>query len=678
MNRTSLPFRFLALSFVTLAISSSALGQTKPTSKNSQAVESGTFHFFDTKQPAGEESYEITSESGKLKLTSRLELERDDEKISLAATLIMRPDLTPERFEIKGKKPSGSQIDTTLDIGKGSANIIENGRGRQVILPGRFFTVDGYAPIAIEMMLLRYWRSHPGKGPLATLPGSEVTIENVGRDAVTIDGKRLSLDRYDLSGLSWGVQTLWLDSDSRLVAAIGIGADIESVWPVVLEGFQPALPFFLKRAAEDAIDRLTGIATRLGSRSVAPLAITGATLIDGTGTAPVADSVVIIEGDRIRAAGLRSQVTIPKGAIIIDARGKFLLPGLWDMHSHNFQAEFGPAYLAAGVTTVRDVGNDFEFVIALRDASTSRRGLGPWMLLAGYIEGKNDQHAFDIQVDTPEEARAAVTRYKNAGFEQIKIRDHIKPEILKIIAEEAHRLGMTLTGHVPKAMNAIQAVEAGQDQISHFNFVAPVLEFKRNPAGRGFIIDIDAPKTKRAIELFKQRGTVIDATLVTLEMFARQKGASIEVLEPGFAKLPQQYAEHLKNGGLPPAQSSMTQNAVATYLSAVGALHRAGIPIVAGTDVSVLGHSLHRELELFVKSGFTPMEAIQAATIVSARAMKLDKEVGTIEAGKRADLIVLDADPLESISNIRRVRSVVAQGRMFDCAQLWKVVGFKP
>jgi imidazolonepropionase-like amidohydrolase len=348
------------------------------------------------------------------------------------------------------------------------------------------------------------------------------------------------------------------------------------------------------------------------------------------------------------------------------------------MHAHLFQAEFGPAYLAAGVTTVRDVGNEFEFVTVLRDAFRNERGLGPWMLLAGYIEGKNDQHSFDIQVDTPDEARAAVKRYKNAGFEQIKIRDQIKPDILKVIADEAHRLGMTLTGHVPRVMNAIQAIEAGQDQISHINFVAPVFEFKRNPSGQGFVVDVDAPRTKKAIQLFKRRGTVVDPTLAYMEMFARTKDKAITTFEPGFAKLPLEYAEHLNNHYFKQGSADMARNAVAGFLSVVGVLHRAGIPVVAGTDVVVPGRSVHRELELFVQAGFTPMEAIQATTIVPARAMKLDKDVGTIEVGKRADLIILDGNPLESISNTRKVRLVIAQGRMFECAQLWQAAGFRP
>jgi imidazolonepropionase-like amidohydrolase len=637
-----------------------------------RVVEHGKFRFFDTKQPQGEESYEITNADNTIVVRSQLELE-SEKKILLTTTLTLNLDLTPMTFEIKGTKPSGLEIDSGVEIHGQTALVREGKKANRLTLPSRFFTLASYAPIAVEMMLVRYWSRHRVSAPLRLLPAGEVSIEHLGPDAVTIEGKKTQLDCYSLAGLTWGRQTLWMDSKGKVIAVVGIGGDIEATLPVVHEGFESALPYFLKRAAEVAVQQLTVTALRLSPLRRTSIAIVGGTLIDGTGSAPVADSVVLIDGEQIISAGPRSQVKIPKGAQVLDARGKYLLPGLWDMHSHFFKAEFGPAYLAAGVTTVRDVGNEFEFVTTLRDAFRNGRGLGPSMLLAGYIEGKNNVHSFDIQVDTPDEARAAVRRYKNAGFEQIKIRDHLKPDILKVITEEAHRLGMTLTGHVPSAMNVLQAVEAGQDQISHINFVAPAFDFKRNPSGPGFVVDLDSARTKHAIELFRQHGTVFDPTLAYMELFVRSKATPIETFEPGFAKLPREYAEHLnqEGGGAP-------VGALLSFLSLVGVLHHAGIPVVAGTDCVVPAHSVHRELELFVKAGFTEMEAIQAATIVPARAMKVDKEVGTVEKGKRADLIIVDADPLQSISNIRKVRSVIRKGRPFDCAQLWQAAGFQP
>jgi imidazolonepropionase-like amidohydrolase len=406
--------------------------------------------------------------------------------------------------------------------------------------------------------------------------------------------------------------------------------------------------------------------------------LVGGTLIDVTGKPLTAKAVVVIERDRISAAGPQAEIKIPANAKIVDVSGKYLLPGLWDMHSHFYQTEFGPTYLAAGITTARDVGNDIEFGTALRDAAKNRRGLGPRMLLAGYIDGKSEDHTFDVQVETPEEARAAVQRYKAAGYEQIKIRDKVKLETLKVICAEAHRLGMTVTGHVPEGMNALQAVEAGMDQLNHMNYVETGFFPNRDRNNPPVTVNLNAANVTNALRFFKEHGTVIDPTDAVLELMLRPMNVPVETFEPGAAKVAPELTVQINKKGEAAEQAEGLRMVLDVLLKLTGALHRAGVPIVAGTDVGVPGHTLHRELELYVKAGLTPLEAIQTATITPARVMKLDNEVGTIEPGKRADLIVLDANPLDNISNIRRLRYVVAQGRLFESARLWESVGSKP
>ncbi len=686
-----------------------APAQDKPAARAptaTQIVERGTFHIFETKQVQGEESYEVTRNDGGLVVESKFNLPYWGEEVrpSLTATLRTSRDLTPQSFEIKGVKATEAEIDTSVEVRGRVADVREGGRTRREGVPKRFFTLAGYAPVTLEMMLVRYWLSHPQKGPLKTFPSGEATVERRGADTVTVGGRQVKLERFSLGGVVWGRQTLWFDAVRQLVAVVNIGGDVETNFYAIRDGYESNIPFFLKRTAEDGVDRLSQVAERISPRRAGALVLIGATLIDGTGRPPITDSAVVIEGDRITAAGARSRVAIPQGATVVDATGKYVLPGLWDMHAHLYQAEFGPIYLAAGITSARDVGNDIEFVTTLRVASRQGRGLQPRLLLAGYIDGKNEGHSFDVQVGTPEEARAAVRRYKEAGYEQIKIRDHVKPDILRVIAAEAHRLGMTLVGHVPEGMDAVQAVEAGMDQISHLNYAATAFETKKDDEPKsgerrsqsegskktgeqskgdelrqeGGPDDFDYPEARRAIRVFKEHGTVLDPTVATLELFLRPKNEPLEKVEPGFKKVAPELVSQLENKGLPPESAPQGREAMRQLLSLLGALHRAGIPIVAGTDVSVPGHSLHRELELYVQAGFAPLEAIQAATLVPARVMGLDREIGTVEAGKRADLIILDANPLVNISNIRTVRFVVAQGRLYDSARLWQSVNFRP
>lgn len=655
-----------------------------PPSANAQVIEKGRFRLHKFQQPIGWESYEIRRDGASLVVRSNFEFTDRMSQVPLTATLRARQkDLTPERFEVKGKASRSSEVDTSVEVQGSGAKVRRGKESKQLAaVPERFFTIDGYAPLSIQMMLVRYWTSNAVKGALKTLPGGEVVVEHRGRETIEVGGKRVELDRYSVGGVIWGRETLWFDAAQQLVAAITNDAELDH-FEAIREGFETALPVFVARAVQDDMESLSKLSEQLTppARKGTTLAITGGTLVDGTGKAAIADAVVVIENERITAAGTRAQVTIPKDAAIVDARGKTLLPGLWDMHAHYEQVEWGPVYLAAGVTTVRDVGNEFEFITAVRDQFRQGRGIGPHILLAGLVDGDGEAAFGVIRANTPEEARAVVNRYKSAGFEQIKIYSSVKPEVVAAITAEAHRLGLSVTGHVPIEMIATEAVEAGMDQINHVSFLPPVMlpeDAVPEPGKPPPLVNIESAEAKSAVEFFKKHGTVIDPTIALKELDLHSIDAPVAAFEPGVLKVARELDAQLNNRGVPPADAAMTRAIFEQYLAILGALHRAGIPIIAGTDQTVPGHSLHRELELYVRAGFTPMEAIQSATIVPARIMKLEKEVGTIEVGKRADLIILDGNPLESISNIRKVRSVVTRGRLYDCARLWQSVGFSP
>ena len=187
--------------------------------------------------------------------------------------------------------------------------------------------------------------------------------------------------------------------------------------------------------------------------------------------------------------------------------------------------------------------------------------------------------------------------------------------------------------------------------------------------------DPDSQPSRKAIKFLKSHGTVVDPTLAVFEMFQRTGRKPLATFEPGVAKVAPALATQLRNVGPGPAQADLGEARFAASLKAVAALHQAGVPIVVGTDQTVPGHSVHREMELYVEAGFTPMEALQAATMVPARVMGVEKEAGTLEPGKRADLVILGANPLENISNIRHTETVIQGGAIYDCAALWRSVG---
>ena len=650
-----------------------------------QTLEQGKFTLHKFEQPIGQETYEIRRDGDSI--TAKIDFKFTDRgsEVPLSTTFRASQDLTPRSFEINGRTARPISIDESITIEAGKVHIRSRDKQTESTAPAApFFTIAGYAPTTMQMLMVRYWAAHGSPAQLATIPSGSVKIEPRGQDTIHVADKDETLDRYTVEGLIWGRETLWFDSSRNLVAEVSTDAEFDH-FEAIREGYESALGDFVSRAGSDNMAALAEISKGIPGSHSPSLAIVGATLIDGTGAAPVPDSAVLIENGRIKAVGPRSKVKLPKDAQVVDAKGKFLLPGLWDMHAHFEQVEWGPIYLAAGVTTVRDCGNEFEFITSVRDAIAQNRGLGPRLLLAGFVDGTSPMAIGTVRTDTPEQARTWVDRYHDAGFQQMKIYSSVKLEEVKAVAEEAHRLGMTVTGHVPEGLNAYQVIEAGQDQINHIPYIAdimraPLPENASRDERRKAVanLDLNSPDAKKALSFLKDHHTVLDPTLSIYELFDATTANPPANFEPGVNKISPELAQALTDVGPPDANSALREKVFQKEVAIVGALHRAGIPIVAGTDQAVPGHSLHREMELYVQAGFTPMEAIQAATTVPAKVMGLNNEIGTLEKGKRADLILLTADPLADIHNTRAVEYVITNGAMYHTSELWQSVGFKP
>jgi len=647
--------------------------------------ESGKFILHKVEQPIGEESYTITRDGDTLTLKTDFQFTDRGTAVPLTATLRTSDDYAPRSFVIQGKTSRSSSIDTEVTINGSNAAIRQEKERRTVPAPRSFFTISGYAPVAVQMEMMRYWRGHGQPAQMATLPGGAVKIRDRGPETIEISGRSVQVERYTVQGLIWGMETLWMDGANNLAALVSTDAEFDH-FEAVRDEYEPALAKFVASAAHDEMAALTEMSQKLPGRRTGTFAFVGATLIDGSGKPPVPDATVITRGGKIVAAGPRAAIKIPADAQHIDVSGKYIIPGLWDMHAHYEQVEWGPIYLAAGVTTVRDCGNEFDFITQVRDAVNRGQALGPHMLLAGIVDGDSPMAIGITRVNSPADAELWVTRYHDAGFQQMKIYSSVKPENVKAICADAHKVGMTVTGHIPNGMTAYEGVNDGMDMINHIVYIANLLLPKDfDPAKATGVdrlkalaaIDVNSEAGKRAVAFFVQHQTVIDPTMSVFELGLRPASEPATEVEPGIARVAPELREQLLSGGLPPQAAPYGAKIVHNYLALIGALHRAGVPIIAGTDQTVPGFSVYREIELYVQAGFTPMEALQAATIVPARAMKVDAVSGTVEAGKRADLDVLDANPLENIHNIRSVHWVVADGVLYDPAPLWESVGFK-
>lgn len=441
------------------------------------------------------------------------------------------------------------------------------------------------------------------------------------------------------------------------------------------------------------------------TRSVLPksLILTHVTVIDATGSPAKPDLTVLIRDHRIIAID-RTSALPPNDTEIVDATGKFLIPGLWDMHVHIGRGDvFFPLYIANGVTGVRDMGGDLEdpsgelsslsaryVQLSLwREAIEKGSLLGPRIVMAGFlIDGF--KWPGNIAATNAEESREAVDVLKRIGVDFIKVKSFLSRDVYLSIAAEAQRQHIMLAGHVPDAVRAAEASDAGQKSIEHLTGIAlgcsaaesQLMDEKRQAfaardrarydriearAAESF----DADVAGTLFRTFVRNGTWQVPTLVELrrnaigDIGARPAQDSAKD-DPRWSYLPvslRDWWSKSRSGSVPDGGHELFKG----QLSLTRKMHSAGVLLMAGTDSpnpSILpGFALHDELKLLVSAGFTPMEALQAATLNSARYLGKEKDLGTIEAGKFADLVLLDANPLEDISNTQKIRAVIVNGR---------------
>ncbi|HEX2222771.1 MAG TPA: amidohydrolase family protein [Thermoanaerobaculia bacterium] len=572
-----------------------------------------------------------------------------------------------ERFELAGGRATWKSTDE---------------EGEQEV-DGPAFYLSRYGSPEEGAMLARALLNARGRR-LDLLPEGEARIEEVGTTQASAGGISRTVHLYAISGLGFTPTYLWLDDQRKFFAT----TDGWSV--VILEGWESAAPALAAYQERVTGERAARLARELARRPERSLVIRGARLFDPATTSTVPDTTVVIEGNRIRAVGRDGEVEIPRRAEVIDARGKALLPGLWDMHVH-IGADQGILHLASGVTSTRDMANDIDQLADLRRRFDAGEAIGPRLFLAGFMDGPGPYAGpTKILVDTEEEARQAIDRYAELGYQQIKVYSSIDPKLMPAILERAHGKGLRVSGHIPQGMTAEQAVRAGFDEIQHMNFL--FLNFlgqgldTRTPARftavaeNGAKLDLQSPEVRSFLALLKERKTVIDPTLSIFEdMFTTGPGELSAGWEPVIDRMPATIQRGLRGGGLsaPEGKAQQYRDSYRAMLRMAKMLYDQGIPIVAGTD-SMPGFALHRELELYAQAGIPAGEVLRIATLGAAQVARQEKDLGTIEPGKLADLILVDGDPAGRISDIRRVVLTVKDGVVYEPNRLWESIGVKP
>src|SRR6185312_12825373 len=386
-----------------------------------------------------------------------------------------------------------------------------------------------------------------------------------------------------------------------------------------------------------------------------------------------------------------AELSSPAGAEIIDAHGRFLMPGLWDNHQH-FSDNDGALDLIAGVTSARDMANDTDAFLKRVERFDSGAELGPRVLKAGIIDGTGQfAGPTKMRVDTADEAIKDVDWYADHGYAQIKIYSSVKPELVPVIADRAHSRGLRVSGHVPAFMSAQQFVEQGADEIQHLNFIElnflfPEVQETRNRdrfikvAERAREFTPDKPEVREFIAFLKHHHTVLDPTMGAFEgLFSGDPSAPTPGLEDVAPRFPPQIRRALLSGALdvPKGKEDAYREAFPSMLKLLKALYDAGVTIIPGTD-GLSGYMLHHELELYAEAGIPPAEVLRMATLTPALVMGVDKERGVIQAGKLADMVLVDGDPTKNISDIKKVSTVLKGGRVYDPAAIEKALGIAP
>jgi imidazolonepropionase-like amidohydrolase len=428
--------------------------------------------------------------------------------------------------------------------------------------------------------------------------------------------------------------------------------------------------------------------------------ITHVTVINPGAASVQPDSIVVINGDRITFVSHSAAVPLAKNTRVIDARGQFLIPGLWDMHVHSAFGDWFPGgrdiilplFIANGVTGVRDMGGDIRVLFAWRKQIAAGKIVGPRMVISGPMldallpEGKL-RFPSSIAVTTPASAIAAVDSLKAQGVDFIKVQSVISHDAYLAAAAEAHKVGLPIVGHVPDKVRLAEVVAAGQKSVEHLMgiFEGCSTQEEKFIAGQGGLqLLLSTQEKQRCDALIRQLAQSQTWQVPTLAWqrggtFLDQRDLKHDPLDkyvPAYWREVtwKRFTDEMMPGLLHDPLE-LRQKYFASNLQIVGTMHRAGVPFLAGTDAApgvyiMPGFSLHDELANFVEAGFTPMESLQTATSGPAKFLEAERDYGSVQAGKVADLVLLSASPLDDIHNTRKITMVVASGRVFDRAAL--------
>lgn len=515
-------------------------------------------------------------------------------------------------------------------------------------------------------------------GPAPFLPRGQAWMEHEGTFVVVREAARQQVTQYAVRGLfPLAPDRVWLDESARLFAdGEIIRAGWESVLPVLRDSAESARTADRQRYVR-TLRRVPG----------QPVAIRNARLYDAHTKTVIEGVTVVVRDSTIVAVGSDAVVRVPADAEMIDARGRMLLPGLWDMHSHDYGDLRGEMLqLAGGVTTVRDILRDTLAAVRLAKRAADEVAFAPNVVWAGVIDGAGGPRT---AATSDSAARALVRRYAELGARQIKIYGRLQRRFVPAVVDESRRLGLRVGGHLAAGMNTEEAIRAGYDEISHVanitaNFrgdsvylsgAASLWRGMQNAA----LLDLESDSMHNFVRLFAANEVAVDATLAFVEPSFRTPSYRVRpYMAPVLDRLPVGWGRGYVGWTMvePDSMADVAAAGFATLKKLVQMFHAAGVPVLPGTD-DIAGFTLHRELELYAEAGIPAADVLYLATLGAARVMGMDATLGSLAVGKRADMILVDGDPLRTMSDIGRVVLTMKGGALYDPALLYRALAVR-
>ncbi|NUS39615.1 MAG: amidohydrolase family protein [Lysobacter sp.] len=604
----------------------------------------------------------------------------------LKETYALAPDGSFARYHVQGRTTFGAPVDESFSRDGDNGQWKSTSDHGQATLPaGAMYVPLGGTPQDFSVAIGALAKRADGRLPL--VPSGTLTMRKVDEAEIGNGAQRRKVQLLALTGVGFTPTFVWATADAtpRLFAFIAPG-----FVQLIEEGWEKEAAGLETRQKQGEAKALAELQQRLRHPLPGSTLLRNARVFDSErGALGEASDVLLREG---RIASIMPTGSAPMQADhVIDAGGRVLAPGLFDMHAH-YGAWDGGLHLATGVTSIRDMGNDNDTLQGLIADEQAGRLLAPHIVPAGFIEGESPMSARNgFVIRNMDEVKHAVDWYAAHGYPQIKIYNSFPKDLLRETTAYAHSKGLRVSGHIPAFLRAQQAVEQGYDEIQHINQV--LLNFYVDdktdtrtlarfylPAQKTADLDFDSKPVQDFIGLLARRHIVVDPTLTTFD-FLRQRAGE---LSQAYAAV----ADHMPpdvQRGLRVAEMDIPDDATAAryeksyekMVDFTGRMYRAGVPLVAGTD-ALPGFTLQRELELYVQAGLTPSQALQVATWNGARYARVLDDRGSVTQGKRADLVLFDGDPTKDIADIRKVALVLKDGDAYYPSEIDTALGIRP